>query len=271
MVRSTHTRLSSRSVLGKRKARGHVVRSYKRRRFTRGRKTSQFTSQSASGGGLGYRARRMRPRQYRSLLYRDTAFTTHYRSLDGGTGSIASDVDQRFARVYVTSALRDGAANVFYAVAGGAVNPNSTVAVPNFDSPIIVRGGKVGFTMVNKTESAITAYQPLRVIVFLVATGDEYNIAGVPTGTFQGWDPSYIGDFSKNIGRVIWRKSYLLKDQEVVQVERRLRVMKIDASTFEQDKRSLIWMISVNNPDTTDARNIQFSHYYNLSFSAPSP
>lgn len=264
MVRIRHTRVASRSVLGKRRRTGNASRPFKRRRMVRGRRVTNFTSQSSGGSGLRFRSRFIRKSAYRRILYRDTAAAIHFRSVLANTLLGACDILQSNVFITLTPSIRF--VDPFYTAIGGTSNPNGVAVPPSFNGPIIIRGGKIGLNIANKID-ADSSREVINVQVFLIKTGAEYDPLLLTTTQPVGWDPSLIRDFSRDIGRVVYSRRFLLRDQDVVNIERRLPVMKIDQTAYNANRLSYVWLIACNNPDTIGARQVQITRYYNLSFS----
>lgn len=261
MVRSRHTRVSSRSVLGKRGRGGNYVRAFKRRRTVRkGRKTIAFTSQSGIGRSLGFRSRKLVRRRWNSMLWNTTLQKEHYRSNLAQHFTISA-TNSPLMNYTVQNALNF--ANPFWLAAGGAVSTDA-VAVPSFDGDIILRGGKIGLLLSNPIADTTS----IRVQVMLIRTG--LNVDPTITGTTVsvGWDPSLAVDFPSRVGKVIYRKDILLENSSTSEVEYRVKIQKIDQDNFLSNKYTYRWFIMACNPEATGSTSLAITRYYNLSFSA---
>jgi len=90
MVRGYHTRVASRSILGKRKRTGYASRPFKRRRVF-SQKFKSSTSNQGAGYGLQFKSRRLRGRRWRSKLWNDTLAKSHWRSVAATTTTFSSN------------------------------------------------------------------------------------------------------------------------------------------------------------------------------------
>jgi hypothetical protein len=245
-----------------------VFRNFKKarpmRRRRRSSRSNNFTSQKGGGGGLTFRARKVRARQYRHLLWNDTLFSKHYRSLNGTTNIIGTPASQVLATVETTSALRFSANN-FWTSGGGAINPDGG-AIPTFatNDDITIRGGKIALRLCNTLGAAGTT-ESLDITVFLIRSKSIWNPA-VPTSVSVMWDPSLVPDFQTSIGKIVMQKKFLLQDTEVANVEYRLKIQKIDQTEYTGNANTYMWMMVISNPDSANARSVQYTASYSLSF-----
>jgi len=245
-----------------------VFRPYKKarpmRRRRRSSRSNNFTSQKGSGGGLTFRARRLRARQYRHLLWNDTLFSKHYRSIQATTNSISTPAVQTNATIETTSALRFNTNN-FWTTLGGAINPDGG-AIPTFatNDDVTIRGGKIMLRICNSLSNAGTT-EALDVTVFLIRSKSVWAPI-VPATVSMLWDPSLVPDFQTSMGQILMRKKFLLQDTEVANVEYRLKIQKIDQTEYSSNANTYMWMIMLSNPDSAASRGVQYTASYSLSF-----
>jgi len=228
-------------------------------------RSNQFTSQSGIGSGLRYRARKQSISLWRKKLWDATLFKKHYRSVRNTTASVATPVLQNQATIEFSNALRLGS-NDFYTTAGGAFDPDG-LTVPTFvpDDDIVIRGGKITLRICNKHDTEANA-DPLDVRVYLIRSGRNYSQAGLITTQAVNWDPSMFIDFQTNLGRIVYNKKFLLRDEETASIEYRLKIQKIDQTDYQNGRLSYHWIMVVSNPDTVGARQLQYTTGYSLSF-----
>lgn len=238
--------------------------SKKRRVTRRGRRSTAFTVQSASGGGLRFKARKTSRRSYRKHLWDSTLFKEHYRSNGSITVVLATDPSPNTLSIISESALHSGV-NPFYIAAGGARSPDPGFLLPLFNGDITLRGGMIGLRMCN-TIDVTGATNSIQGTAFLVRTTKNWTSASVPTTVATGWDPTLIPDFDTRIGRIIYRKTFLLKDTDVAVIEYRLGVRKFDVTDLSLNYNNFVWIIAASNVDGSTARSLTYSKYWNVSF-----
>lgn len=271
MVRRFHTRVASRSVLGKRRRYG-LSRYRKRRRVTgRFRRTARTNTNRSSFGisSGGYRTRRTSSRQWRSILWRNTIASTHYRSI--GTG-----VDYPLFTPNNTSQasfFRITPGATFWLAGSGAQPIDAGGTVPIFNGDIILRGGIVKLTLTNTPNADGLGSDPVRVNVFAIWTNKFYNSGyTLPTVVPLTWDPQVLPDFV-TYGKVLYRKDFLLKgDGEVAEITHRMRVQKIDKAIFNAGGSRLEFFILLSQTSNTEAvaasESVSVQNSINFSFSS---
>lgn len=242
--------------------------SRRRRGRKGGRKTSNFTSQSGVGSGISFRSRKVRRSKYNNMLWNSTMFKKHWRSANSVSSSLSSSVAPERITAELSTALRFGG-NSFWTTAGGAINPDGGV-VGTFpsDEDFVIRGGKLGLRISNTYDTLGTTGESVQVWVYLLRTSPGYNPGALASSYPIGWDPSLITDFQTLLGKIVYKKQFLLKDAEVADVEYRLKIQKIDASDYVAGRNTFVWMYMVGTADSGGARTIQVAPYYNISFTA---
>jgi len=247
----------------KRKRAGLGLRPFKRRRISVRRRSTSYTTKSGAARSFFFRRRRLSGRTFRRVIYRNSQFTTHYRSIGSGTGSLSSPVGSSFANTGFQNALDNGVGS-FWTSGGGAISPDTGVALPLFKGDITLRGGIVGLKCYNDG-----AY-PMTLKLYLVWTKDSfvtnsanYSLSGVP----MSWDPTTVADFARDL-TFIKSWTFNIEALNMVNVEYRLRPSKIDQLRFATDVSRPYWMFSVSDGDPTGQDNARFVNYFNVSFSA---
>lgn len=266
MARVTHTRIASRSMLGKRRRAVSGVRPFKRRRFVRGRRSTNFTSQSGIGGGIRFKSRRVRRSTWRSMLWKTTLQKEHWRSYQAVSTTPTTLASTTTMSSVALPAIRF--TNPFWVAAGGAISPDGSTALPLFSGDVVVRGGTMGLRLTNQLDTTAANAVNVHGMVYLVKTSKNYTPGGFPGTVFVGFDPTLISDFDTLVGRVLYRKSFLLKDAESALIEYRLRIQKFDVGDYVNDRNSYVWFIVLGSVDTATSHGVVATRYFNLSFSA---
>jgi len=239
----------------------------KRRVARRGRKTTNFTSQSGSGGGLRFRSKKVGRRAYKKHLWNSTLFKEHYRSNNAVTQVIATSTNPSQLVNVAESALVAGV-NPFYIAAGGAVSPDATQAMPTFNGDVTIRGGMIGLRITNSLDSTLASSNTLQGTAFLIRTTKNWVGAAIPVAVSVGWDPTLIQDFDTRVGRILYKKNFLLKDGDAALIEYRLGVQKVDIGDFVNTYNTYVWIIMAGNVDGAVTHSLNYTKYWNLSFSA---
>lgn len=259
MARFTHTRVASRSVLGKRKASGTARRPFKKRRFVRSRRSSAFGSHSSAGQGRLFRSKKVVRKRWNSMLWNSTLQKQHYRSISSTSNSQATPGGAPTMAISQYSALN--LTGNFYNAAGGAQAVDAAVPVPVFQDDIIIRGGMLKLTLTNEVASS----EPIKVIVFLVKTGTSSNFALLPITAPISWDPSIVIEWNRNIGKIMLRREFLIENSNVNEITWRLPVQKMDPSMYQNGLMTYHWIVCTNSP-AGGAVNLIVVRSFNLSF-----
>lgn len=238
----------------------------RRRTARRGRKTNAFSTQSGSGGGLKFKARRTSRSAYKKHLWDSTLYKEHYRSQSAVTAQVITTVNPSALSILAEAALVTGV-NPFYIAAGGAVSPDAAQAMPTFTGNLIVRGGMIGLRITNNFDAVAANQSTMQGTAFLLKTTKNWVGAAIPATVFVGWDPTMIQDFDTRIGRILYRKNFLLKDGDAAAMEYRLKVHKVDIGDFVNTYDTYVWLIVAGNVDTTAIHSLTYTKYWNVSFS----
>jgi len=261
MVRTTQTRIASRSVLGKRR-RAPSGRAFKRRRFNPSRRRAVTqTTQSGFGRALQFRARRLSRRAWRNSLWRETRHLTHWRSNAGSTFVMTTQALASQATITIVDALHT-TAGPFWTAAGGTLPVDSTAAPPTFRNDVVLRGGKIGLTFQNSSAGNSVAVE-----AFLIETSNRANFAGLPAAVAVGWDPSLVSEFSSSIGRIVYRTKFLLEPLACSTIERRLRTRKIDQEAWNTNGIRPKWIIVARDFSNVTQVGVDVISDFNVSFS----
>jgi len=239
----------------------------KRRRVTRrGRKSNAFTSQSGSGGGIRFKSKRTSRKAYTRHLWNSTLFKEHYRTNRAISASFGTNTNTNDLVLALDAAYFVGS-SPFWTVTGGAINPDVGVAVPSFTGDIILRGGTIGLRMANVLDTVAANTGTLQGTIFLIKTSKNFQ-SGVIPGTVQtGWDPSLIQDFETRVGKIKYRKNFLLRDADTAVVEYRVPLQKIDQTDQASLYNTYFWLILAGNVDSNLSKQVNYTRYWNMSFS----
>lgn len=260
MVRGTHTRKRSRNT--------PYTRVNKRRRVNKRyvKRSSAFTSQSGTGGGLNFKSKKLSVKRYRRMLWNDTLMSTHYRSNLGSQIVINTPANNVNAATFQIPALRP-AGSQFYIAAGGAIAPDAAQPLPLFTGNLVVRGGIIGIRLCNTLDALATAQNSLEGIVYLIKTTKNYTPASLPNPVQIGFDTSLIQDFSTLIGKIVYKKQFLLRESDSAQCEYRMKIRRLDIGDYVNDRNQYVWIVVVSNLDNVTSRSMSLSMYHNISFS----
>ena len=254
---------------------------FKRRRFGRmarrgrrsGRSTTAYTSEAAKANSFGFRSRRVRPRAYRKMLWRDSAMKSHYRSVLALSDPFTTVAGTISSQVFYYPTMEFGAR--FWTPAGGAIPIDTAVTVPNFQDDIILRGGMLSMNVCNTGVGGIESGD-INVTVYLIISDELPSIGALippdgstgSTATFsRDWDITCVPDSKRVFAkRTLLMRNALLKPLDSVKVMHRLRVQKIDQQDYLNDNNKMYWVVKVSsNHGNTDGYRVTAS--YNLSFS----
>lgn len=250
-------------------------RSYKRRRFTRGKRITSSTTRSNFAVSAGLRTRKLPLARYRRMLWNQTIARTKYRSCFDATTNFTTPVGILNSTLQVI--VPEGA---FWTIGGGYQPPDTSTVVPHdFTGDIILRGGiyKLSIQLRNKiiTQTA-TTYGPendsVRVVCWLVWTNKSPVIpfGAWPTTVASTWSPDLVADFQE-YGRVIGRRECLLKTGgEAMEIQYRHKIQKIDQPVHAAGGGRLNVFVVVSQLGSSDATSetVDIVSSHNLTFCA---
>lgn len=201
------------------------------------------------------------------MIWNSTLQREHYRSNLAVSTSINTPATINTMTLNIQEALRS-AGNQFYVAAGGAIAPDAAQALPTFTGDVVIRGGKIGIRVANTFDTADASRSTINGTVFLVRTSLNFTSGSFPATTQVGWDPTLIQDFRTLIGRIVYRKNFLLRDAETADIEYRLKCEKMDVGDYVNTRNTYLWVVLAGNVDVAAARSFAITTYWNLSFSA---
>ena len=242
------------------------ARTLRRSRFKR---TSQFGTNSTRGGGIGFKSSRLSRRKWKTLLFNSSTAMTHYRANFAVTSTLSTPGVTSATMNTSLQTSRRFAGAAFFTTAGGAINPDGG-AMPTFatNTDITVRGGMYGIRLTNTPDALDIDKDPINVFVYLIHTPKGFSLTNLPASVPVGWDPTLVQDFQTNIGRVIMKKSYQIRDGDVVTIERRMGVQKVDQTEYAATISEYVWLVLLGTTSSIVVRTIACTTYYNMSFSA---
>lgn len=274
MTRTYQNRYPSRSIgpmqmgsmLGKRKYVGPDYNTSKKTRYNPSRRSSNWTSQSGVGSGIGFANRKFNRSYYNRLLWESTANLNHYRSNQCVTTNVVTPTVAASMTPFITATRRLGGNN-FWTAAGGAINPDGGT-VPTFttNADFTIRGGIFGIRIANSPDTLDSDKDGIQCTVYLIKTTKNWNSTNVPAIVSVGWDPSLVQDFQTNIGKVVFKKSFLLNDGDVMDIEKRMYIQKIDQTEYVNSQSELVWLVTAGVTSGITSKAIVVATYFNLSF-----
>lgn len=239
---------------------------FKRKRTTRrGRRSANFTSQSGKGGGITYKGKRTSRRAYKNALWNGSMLSTKYRSNLAANTTFNTPASIVSMSVSAVPALRFSGLS-FWTTAGGTTAPDAANVVPPFTGNILLRGGKIGLRLTNVYDTVDAQRNTIQGTVYLIWTSKQFTFGALPGVVPIGWDSSHQPDFNTNIGRIVYKKEFLLRDADVANVEYRLKIRRIDWTDYSNERGQLVWLVLGGNVDSPVAHAIQYATYYNVSF-----
>jgi len=258
MARGTHTRKRSRPTSFKGR------KTFKKRRTTRAKKAVNLTSQSGIGTSLQYRAKKVGRSAYKRLLWNASILKPKFRTVSSTNTTVATNANNVLMTTFVRSATNFGV-GAFWTALGGAITPDAASALPVFDADITVRGGIIGCRITNVVDTAVASTGTISGTMMLIRSTKAFNAAVIPASVSLGWDPTYVNDFNTTIGRIVMRKTFLLRDTDVAMLEWRLKIHKVDQTDYNNFFNQFIWVLVLNTTDNI-AHSVTVNTYYNMSF-----
>lgn len=252
----------------------------KRRRTTRykrvghrGRRTSTITGQSGFAKSFGYRGRRVRPRTWKRMLWRDTLQMSHYRSAFDTANALAAPLAVTSNSLpYLIPALPNVG---FWTAAGGAQQIDAGVGPPNFLGDVTIRGGMIRLALTNESVT-----EAVRVRCWLLRSNKNPDLGRIPiapTTVSTMFDPSIVPDFDE-FGRIVMmREMTLLPVSNPMEIFYRLPIQKVDQAEYLQTSPTIAggsqfyWYVLVSRMSLISnliAPVIRAVSSHNLSFAA---
>jgi len=234
--------------------------SYKRR-ANRPRKAVDFTSLNTRGTAVGFRTKKTSRRTFLKHLWDSTLFTTHWRSVFTAAVTRSTPASNIVGTLTGTN-LYKPAAGPFFSAAGGALPVDISLAIPQFNGNVVLRGGIYEYSILNNSTT------DMKIKLFMLTTTNSPDFSFEPASNpFTQWDPSSTPDFTDQIGKVWATREVLLEGGNVYTYRGRFKMQKIDVATYIlQGKAPLIYSL-VNNVGTTVASQYVITTAYNVSFS----
>lgn len=228
----------------------------------RGRRSSTYSTKAGFGAGMYFKTKKLSRRAWSRKLWDGTLQKTHYRSNGTLAGALSSIAGQGQLSITAIQALDNGV-NSFWTTAGGTVEANDAQGVPLFFDDIVIRGGMLGIKLFNNSSDT-----PVQIKVYLVRDAPRRNVSNLPAAAPFGWDPTIVPEFSKDIGRIIFSKSFELEYRSEMTVERRIGVHKIDQEAWATDVSRFSWIVTVGDPVAVTEIAVSTVTYWNISFSS---
>jgi hypothetical protein len=156
-----------------------------------------------------------------------------------------------------------GPTTAFYTAAGGLQALDTGITPGSFNSDVILRGGRVGLTFV--APEAIT--DDIGVTMYTVWTAKNADFTKVPATITWGSNLDAGADFDQ-FGKILFKQEYIINNRyPAVQIERRLKVQKIDQDSFEEGGQQIVYVAVLTNLVASTARALAFIVHHDVSFS----
>ncbi|ALE29735.1 coat protein [Lake Sarah-associated circular virus-34] len=282
MARTHQTRKRSRPFVKSR-------RRVRRRTFKRRRRNAIVTTSRllTASNPFGYRGRRLSKKRYRSALWRDTLFKTHYRSIRSQSIALPIPNSNSGETVTFLQCFDTTDVTTFWKTLGGLEQANFSTGVPwdagttNPES-ITIRGGRLWISANNRSgqsESPRIRFQ----LVFLKGalrnspdTGQSNSAWDYLTSVVAGikpigWDVTNAPDYSMYCHPPVLSKSFDFRADDTCDIFWKIKPVKIDTAAFTRGGGWFpVWFVTMSThfdaSTGSDDFKIQLGH--NLSFAA---
>jgi len=256
-----------------------------RARPRRGPRTWAFSGENGKGFRINFKSRKIGPRAWRRVLWRDTLAESHYRSTFcfvisnafSESTTLGSGVVNVCPAITINQNPFHAVGTEFWTGAGGAAGINANVTPPQFLGDIVLRGGIIRFTLANPDTGIPQLLKVWLVRVFRNPSVQVYSQLNQQLKNLE-YDPSVEAEFSTKFGRIVFKREILMNPGRIpFTVVHRLQVQKIDQDVWRGKDTLLddelagnqyywIWQLVplFTNP-TSDVTQTFIS--YNLSFS----
>lgn len=239
---------------------------------TRARRTDYVDTFGAkTSTGIRPLGRRLRPRQWRRIIFRDTLAQSHWRSDSTVTGAVATGGTAGQGPITYDFPLGTGTTlgsiTGFWLAANGTqpINAAGDNTVPHFKGDITIRGGYI-FAMLG----SIDANQVVHFKVYLIITNplpQSTGLAANASTQLDSYDPT-IGPNFKDWGRLVATREGMISGGATQRFTWRLKPQKINQYTFAQGGKQPFFLVHIINTTGTATENVQLTTGFNLSFSA---
>lgn len=227
--------------------------SYYRKRRYRSRPNYAASSGTRPNVSLGFRSRKLRPKRFRSELFRSSLNTPHYRSAFVTGANVTSPVSVS----QMTTAINDMINPNFWQSSNGAQPPIGGGTI--FANKFVIRGGLCRFTACN---ASTTANVRLRVWKIITLTDGSFPPAATVSSMY---DPSMDQNFRDNF-KILAAYDCMLGPLESVEYFHRLKTRLWDPVQQTVQKSFVpFWYIGVCGLDG-GANTVTISNGHNLSF-----
>lgn len=232
-------------------------------------RTSSWTMQTGVGKGLRPMSRKLKPRQMRKMLWRDTLFKAHWKSAEMSPLSFTSDTSQGKGILKVvlpTFVGTVGPTTAFWTVTGGLQLKDTGSTAPIFnDSNLVIRGGQVGINFT--CPDAQTVETVVRIWKIWLIKIPNINLIEGQTINY-GSQLTSGPDFEAQVGRVLdYKEATLNNAYPSFTYVTRMGVQKIDMETFGTEFGSQIaFVVAVVNMQDNTAITLPSIVWHDMSF-----
>jgi hypothetical protein len=215
-----------------------------------------------------YRSRKMRTSKWRNLLWQQTLAQTHWRSSGASPLTFNPSATIGVGTTHIINPTflgTPGPTTAFWTATGGLQAHDTGGAIPTFKNDLIIRGGRVGMTIV--ASDSIT--DDIGVTVYTCWAKNEANYSAIAANVTWGSNIDVSADFAE-FGKVLSRKDYIINHlYPTTTLEHRLRVQKIDQNEYGTSQgQQIVFILVITNLTTASASpNINVVTYHDMSFS----
>lgn len=256
---------------------------FMRRRFRRrGRKNVlAWNAEKGSTYSIRFRKRRIRPRRWRRMIYRETESQTHWRSVfatsaftDPGnpagtvlnTPNNLTQVNVAFCRALARTAVPEH----FWDAGGGAQPKDFGGVVPAFSGDAVIRGGYARVTIAPTLSDTEALFIRVYAVWAPNLNGLAAEINDLQVTKSKDWEPSVFPDFTK-IGKILYSRETIARPGDnPFTVVHRLKPQKVDRNRFQAGHLQLWWLIMVGKASETEAvptaKSVSVTRSFNMSF-----
>jgi len=194
------------------------------------RKSTAFTDYMGNVATMGFRSRRIRPRTFRNILWKDTLSQNHYRSIASESATHATAADNTLGTAFTYLPLMEniGTGNLGF-WESGVQNPDENQSAPTFIGDVVLRGGVIKISIFNPSNTDSVGFK-----LFVVAFNKNPDLALFPSNLAvpRAWDPSCIADYARKVGKVIHTREGTIRVLSSSSVEYKCRIKKVDQAEY---------------------------------------
>jgi len=256
-----------------------------RRPFARKRRSTYTASTRTlrAGNPFAMRAKRMRKRNYRSLLWRSSILDPHFRSIFSNVSSRVTSTGLLNQTIFTDECMASTIGQEFWRTAGGLQDINYGQTMPwaiGTDNPssIVIRGGRLWCSYANNSTDDV------RIRIQLVFVKQQFRSQndGAQSNTLSSWVSDILAtpkpiswamqdapDYSEYLYRPVLDKTIVLRNGENSEIYWKIKPAKIDPTAFERAGGWFpIWISYLSGSLQIAEDTVSFQWGHNISFAA---